>query len=107
MACRVGFAAPLIAATVALAAPPPRAQDSRFMTSDGAVVATPPPQSLDCRGKRRVLDAIDATGYRGTGPEPKNPADRGLLDYENALSQAYYAECLATNGNGPGTPREQ
>lgn len=70
------------------------AQAAVFRTARGVEVATPAPQELDCAAMRRVLDAIDASGYRGTAPEPADSADAGLLDYENRLSRTFYQQCV-------------
>jgi hypothetical protein len=76
------------------AVPPATADDPDFVTAKGVTVATPPVPSLDCEGMRRVLDAIDSSGYRGARPESVDPRDRGLLDYENRLSGVYYQRCV-------------
>lgn len=65
-----------------------------FVTATGQRVMLPAISTLDCRQMRNVLVAIDATGYRGSGPEPFDPADRRLLDYENRLSSLYYQNCV-------------
>jgi hypothetical protein len=77
-----------------LAAKPAAADDTDFVTAKGVTVATPPVPSLDCDGMRRVLDAIDSSGYRGARPESVDPRDRDLLDYENRLSGVYYQRCV-------------
>lgn len=65
-----------------------------FLTARGVPVRTPSVQSLDCAAMRRVLDAIDDSGYRDGSPDPLDPADRALLDYENRLSGRYYETCV-------------
>lgn len=64
-------------------------------TAQGVSVETPAIASLDCTGMRRVLDAIDSSGYRGMMPEPFDAGDRALLDYEHRLSAQYYASCVS------------
>jgi hypothetical protein len=70
------------------------AQPSVFVTANGMTVDTPAIAGLDCDGLRRVLDAIDATGYRGADPLPADEADMALMDYENRVSAAYYETCV-------------
>lgn len=72
-----------------------------LITAGGHRVAKPAPETLDCAGMRAVLDAIDATGYRGNGPAPLNPADAALFDYENRVSQRYYAQCVLVGSHAP------
>jgi hypothetical protein len=70
------------------------AAEQSHTTAEGVVIAMPDLVTLDCGAMRAVLDEIDATGYRGAMPEPDHPADKPLLDYENRLSERYYAVCL-------------
>lgn len=70
------------------------ADDGWVVTANGVRVPTPPIFALDCRGMRDVLDAIDASGYRGTHPTPEEPADMGLFDYENRLSRVFFTSCM-------------
>lgn len=81
-----------LAGAMVLAGAPVRAEV--FVTARGARVMLPAIGSLDCVEMRNVLVAIDGTGYRGTGPEPLDPADRRLLEYENRLSSRYYQTCV-------------
>lgn len=76
------------------AAMPVAADDTDFVTAKGVKIATPPVPSLDCEGMRRVLAAIDSSGYRGPRPESVDPRDQSLLDYENRLSGVYYQRCV-------------
>lgn len=75
-------------------APPAAAEGTDFVTAKGVKVETPPVPSLDCEGMRRVLEAIDSSGYRGARPESVDPRDRDLLDYENRVSGLYYQTCV-------------
>lgn len=85
-----------------LAATPAAAAEGRvFTTADGVAVPTPAPDALDCAGMRRVLDAIDASGYRRGAPRPEDAADMALLDYENRLSRAFYARCIQASAGEP------
>lgn len=61
---------------------------------NGARVKTPPIAGLSCAQKGATLRDIDASGYRSMGPDSAAAADRPLLDYENALSRAYYSDCV-------------
>jgi hypothetical protein len=70
------------------------AQPGVFVTAQGVEVETPAVDTLDCEALRRVLDAIDATGYRGADPLPADEADMALMDYENRVSAAYYKACV-------------
>lgn len=70
------------------------AQPGVFVTAQGVAVETPAIGTLDCDGLRRVLDAIDATGYRGADPMPADEADMALMDYENRASATYYETCV-------------
>lgn len=65
-----------------------------FVTAGGRQVALPAMEFLTCAEMRQVLRAIDETGYRGFGPEPIDPADSQLFDYENRLSGLYYETCV-------------
>jgi hypothetical protein len=64
-----------------------------FRTAAGVEVATPALEGLDCAAMRRLLDALDASGYR-RGPAPVDPADIALLHYEDRLSTVYYRDCV-------------
>jgi hypothetical protein len=68
--------------------------EGRFTTATGVALETPAVAGLDCAGMRRVLGAIDASGYRRGGPDSIDPADVALLDYEHRLSAAYYEHCV-------------
>ena len=63
-------------------------------TAQGVAVAIPAIGDLDCLHMRSVLEAIDMSGYRGVQPEPHDPADSVLLEYENRLSAHFYATCV-------------
>ena len=88
--------APILAALAAGAA---SAQDS-FTTAAGITLRTPAIDDLGCDGMRRVLDAIDASGYRGGAPRPKDDTDMALFRYEDRLSSAYYGRCVAGETRG-------
>jgi hypothetical protein len=83
-----------LAATGMLHAGAALAQPGVFVTAQGVTVETPAVETLDCDALRRVLDAIDATGYRGTDPMPTDGADMALRDYENRVSARYYTACV-------------
>ena len=79
---------------LALTGPAMSAEPGWYVTAAGVRVATPALQSLDCAGMRSVLDAIDASGYRGQAPYPADPADSALMEYENRVSESYYTRCV-------------
>lgn len=91
MRSRRSFAMAVLAV---LGAAPVLATGGTFTTARGIVVPTPAPEALDCAGMRRVLDAIDASGYRHGGPFPTDAADAALLGYENLLAEFYYMRCV-------------
>jgi hypothetical protein len=94
---RIGWGRLTVATiTCVVAAPAIVAADAHaHRTAQGVAVETPAIASLDCPAMRRVLDAIDSSGYRGLRPEPLDAADRALLDYEHRLSAQYYATCVS------------
>jgi hypothetical protein len=65
-----------------------------FRTAAGVEVPTPALAGLDCAEMRRVLAALDASGYRGASPQPIDMADIALLEYENRLSAVFYQTCV-------------
>jgi hypothetical protein len=71
-----------------------RAEPGWFTTAQGVRIETPAVADLPCGRMRGVLDAIDASLYRGDAPQPRETADTALFEYENRLSTAYYAECV-------------
>jgi hypothetical protein len=97
---------PLAAAfALALSGPAFAAEPDGFVTAHGVRVATPPLALLDCPGMRAVLDAIDASGYRGTAPKPTDPADKPLMDYENRVSRHFYLTCVHAEAERAPTAR--
>ncbi|MEM6440517.1 MAG: hypothetical protein AAF763_12585 [Pseudomonadota bacterium] len=69
--------------------------------STGHEIVMQPARSLDCRALAAKLAEIDATGYRGARPEPRNPADMPLLLYENRVSNQYYSRCMRMQERAP------
>lgn len=74
-----------------------------YVTAGGVALRTPPIAEIGCAEMEAVLDAIDASGYRGGAPRPKDDADMALLSYEDRLSRAFYARCVAEGGLADGT----
>ncbi|MEO1687103.1 MAG: hypothetical protein AAFU61_04270 [Pseudomonadota bacterium] len=66
----------------------------------GHAVAMTPPDALDCDALALKLAEIDATGYRGAKPRPAHDEDMPLFDYENRVSNRYYADCVAMRSAG-------
>lgn len=64
------------------------------VAANGTRVAIPPIDGLSCAQKGAALRDIDASGYRSKGPDSAAASDRPLLEYENALSSAYYSDCV-------------
>ena len=71
-----------------------------FVTSSGARISTPTPQRMSCADLNRKLQQIDATGFRGVQPAPRNPSDLPLFDYESKVAGELYARC-PSSGMGP------
>jgi hypothetical protein len=90
----------VVAAAESLAGGAAGAGEGRFTTAAGVALEIPAVAGLDCAGMRRVLDAIDASGYRRGGPDSVDPADVALLDYEDRLSAAYYQHCVEEPAHG-------
>ena len=86
---------PAICAFLAFAAPAfgAAALQPAIRLTTGDVVAAPPPVSLDCDAIRAKLFEIDATGYRGLEPAPRDAADAPMLAYETELNRELYARC--------------
>lgn len=85
------------------------ADDRSFVTADGAMAPMPEIDGLTCLDIQSVLDAIDATGYRGISPGPLNQIDMPLFEYEMQLSEWNYRRCalapaLAEGGDPLQTP---
>lgn len=98
---------PLLPLLLAAFAPAARAAEVVVFTlSTGVAIQLPPVEALDCASMRRMLDAIDQTGYRRGGPIPNDAADMALLDYENRLSRSFYRNCvrLEVLGRPTGAP---
>jgi hypothetical protein len=83
----------------ALAADAAKAGDS-FTTASGITLRTPSVDKLGCPEMRRVLEAIDASGYRRGAPRPEDETDMALFRYEDRLSSAYYGRCVADETRG-------
>jgi hypothetical protein len=66
-----------------------------FVTSDGVEAPTPSLDGLSCLDIISVLESIDASGYRGAFPAPRNPTDWPLFAYESRLSERLYSNCSA------------
>jgi hypothetical protein len=77
----------------ALAVAPALARDGWFTTARGHMVETPAIDTLDCDRMERVLDGIDASGYRKGKRLPYDVADMALFDYEHRLAQAHFRRC--------------
>ena len=77
----------------------------RHVTADGVTLRTPAVESIGCAEMRDVLDAIDASGYRDGVPKPRSEADMSLLAYENRLSRAFYARCVAPDAGAAAAAR--
>lgn len=73
--------------------------------SDGRAIETPPVSEMDCDTLSAKLSEIDATGYRGVSPTPRNPADRPLLAYEEEAATVFYQNCVV-RALGRDTPRD-
>lgn len=77
----------------------PRAQSVDLSTvpsavaSNGAVVAMPGINGLDCDGMLLVLRQIDNSNYRGTDPVPEGHPDWPIFEYEDRLTGKYYYSC--------------
>lgn len=64
-----------------------------FTTSTGHNLQMQDVRSMDCGAMQATIDRIDATGYR-TGPQPRNPSDGPLYNYEMRLAEERYQRCL-------------
>jgi hypothetical protein len=86
---RVGVILVLIA--IPLSAP---VADGGLRLSDGQIIDTPPVSGMDCPALSEKLSEIDVTGYRGSSPTPRNPADLPLLAYEEKVATAFFRGCV-------------
>jgi hypothetical protein len=87
---------PAAAAALALGLPsaPVRAGEAEpFVTSQGLRVFLSPVVDMSCGELLAKLEEIDATGYRGLRPTPRDSRDARLLDYETDVSRRYYSRC--------------
>jgi len=84
----VVFLACLTAATA-----PDAALAEAFIASTGDEIELAPPEGMSCRALSRKLSEIDATGYRGARPRPRDPRDHELFLYELRVSKRFYASC--------------
>lgn len=64
-----------------------------FVTSGGVKIEMPAVDRMSCEDLRSKLDQIDASGYRGMHPQPPDPHDKPLFDYETRVSNALYGRC--------------
>ena len=64
-----------------------------FHTTSGIKVLTPSIQGLSCLELSEILAEIDATGYRGSAPEPHFEEDQPLFTYETQVTEAHYDQC--------------
>jgi len=67
--------------------------DGSFITVAGISVKMPMIEGLTCPQLREVLAEIDATGYRGSAPEPHHQEDQPLFNYETRVAEAHYGKC--------------
>ena len=83
---------------------PTQAQDAHASVrlSTGHVIVMAPVGAMDCAALSRKLEEIDATGYRGARPAPREASDMPLLRYENTVSNRYYSRCVTMQEAGAG-----
>lgn len=62
------------------------------MNANGFTFAATPAEGLSCDDISAVLSGLDESGYRA-GPNPADPDDMAVLDYETALSVEYFTRC--------------
>lgn len=66
--------------------------------SNGALIPAPEVETLDCKGIRRVLKAIDDSGYRGTNTLAEGHPDMPIFIYEDKLTVAQFERCSGDDG---------
>lgn len=76
-----------------------------FHPSNGAQLALPPIDTLDCRGLEDVLLMISRVGYREISPaRPEHPGDRELYEYEHAAAARHFELCMLVPDSSQAMP---